>query len=60
MLKFFLIRYSIFLRSQLKFLKLQNCIYDVYKWLNDTDVEKAVLRISIVIWQTYQSNRENL
>ncbi len=36
-----------------------NCIYDVYKWLDDVDVEEAVLRISIVIWQT-QSDMENL
>ena len=37
-----------------------NCFFDVLKWHNDVKIEQVVLRISILIWEMYQSDWEQL
>ncbi len=34
-----------------------SCFYDVYKWLDDVEVEQVVLTISFLIWEMHQTEK---
>ncbi len=42
------------------FKRMRNLFYDVHKWPDDVEAEQVVLRISILIWEMYQSDLEKL
>ncbi len=38
--------------------RMRNFDYDMHKWLDDVEVEQVVLKMSFLIWEMHQSNRE--
>ncbi len=40
--------------------RMRNCFRDVHKWLDDVEVEQVVLKMSFLIWEMHQSDREKL
>ncbi len=40
--------------------RMRNFDYDMHKWLDDVEVEQVVLKMSFLIWEMHQSNREKL
>jgi len=39
------------------FKRIRKCFYDAHKRLDDVEVEQVVLKISFLIWEMYQSDR---
>ena len=42
------------------FKEMRNCLFDVQKWHKDLKIEQVVLRMSILIWEMYQSDWEKI